>query len=153
MQCNFRFNFLGGFFRRKGRYSVKKAITFSALLLSLISFVPIAQAKKVQVTAKINSKCQSQPVKITVPRGKKAGSFKLKRLENGQKCKVGGKPDEKGFVIKKGSRVVYRWSQWRNKSKNESPVKLSKLVLGPGTYWVHVSGGRGAQATLCLHLR
>lgn len=124
-----------------------------ALALGLILTSTVAEGKRVTVTAKISRKCRSQPAKLVVPGGKKASRFRLKRLTNGTKCVVGGKPDNKGYVIKKGSKVVYRHSQWKRKKKKESPVKLGKLVLGPGVYRVYVSGGRGARATISLQIR
>ena len=32
-------------------------------------------------------------------------------------------------------------------------MKLGKLTLGPGTYWMYVGGGRGAVATVRYRLR
>lgn len=132
---------------------MKKTFVLSALVFSLVCITSHAEAGKVRVSATIDSKCKSQPAEFTVPKGSKASAFRLIRLDNGQNCVKGGKPDQKGFTIKKWGRIVYSYSQWKNKKQQETPVTLKKLVLGAGVYRVYVTGGKGARASISLSIR
>lgn len=132
---------------------MKKALFVALFFLGMALFANPVSAKKIYVNAKVDSKCRAKPGSLVVPSKKSGKSFRILRLTKGRKCVTGGVPDIKGFVIKKGSRVVYRYSKWRNKRKKETPVSIGKLVLSSGRYRVYVSGGRGARLKLSLHLR
>jgi len=105
------------------------------------------------VTASINGDCVLNTGTISVPAGKTASNFKLKSLSEGTKCKIGGKPDTKGWGIKSGANLVYGWSQFKGGSPQESGGPLANVTLSPGTYYVYVDGGSGAQVSVQYDLR
>lgn len=120
------------------------ASTLTVLALLLLASPQPAYAGS--ATARINNKCSPQSGTIVVPKGKKAVGFRLQQLQNGIKCRVGGKPDGKGWGIMSRGRKIYYWHQWRNKKPSEIGGPLNKLELKPGRYHVFVDGGRGAVA-------
>ena len=131
----------------------------SASLILLDASAATARSKRRSphrtATARIDGKCRAKPARIVVPRGKRASKFRLRRLTRGTWCVKGGTPKDRGFGIKKRGRYgfVYRYYQWKSRRPVERPVKLGKLVLGPGVYFMYVGGGGGARATVHYQVR
>ena len=119
--------------------------TLILLCISLFSLSLFAE----DVSATIDGKCILKTATITVPAGKTAKSFTVKKLVKGVKCVVGGAADSKGWGIKNSSgAVVYSWSQFKSNKASEVGGPLSSLTLAAGTYTVYVDGRYGAIATV-----
>ncbi|MFC1885136.1 hypothetical protein ACFL2O_10230 [Thermodesulfobacteriota bacterium] len=80
-------------------------------------------------------------------------SCKVMGLDNDTKCHGGGKSDCKRWGIKgEGNTRVHNWSQCKTNRPHESRP-LSTLMLGPGTYFVYVNGGTGANVTVAYAIK
>ena len=128
-------------------------VVVAAMFMSAPTLQARSKTGNKKAVARVVSKCRSRPAKIVVPRGRRAVGFRLRGLSNGYKCVVGGKPNGRGLSIKQRGRLFYRYFQWKNQRPVQRPVRLSKLQLGPGTYWMYVSGGRGARAVVTYTIR
>lgn len=128
-----------------------KKMLLSVVVLSFL-WTNESEAKTIKVSATITSRCAPKNATIVIPKGKKANGFRIGRLDNGHKCKIGGKPDSKGWGIKQGFKTLYYWSRFKNKKPHEKGGPLNKLQLGPGRYHIFVNGGRGAIAQVQYNL-
>ncbi len=139
------------------RHATLALLTSSLLLLdhSAASARSSQKAGARTATARIDRRCHAKPAKIVIPAGKRAFGFKLKRLTRGTWCVKGGTPKDRGFTIKRRGAYgsVYRFYQWKQKRPVERPVKLGKLVLRPGVYFMYVGGGGGARASVRYKVR
>ena len=106
----------------------------------------------VQSTGGQFASCAPVAGTFAVPAGSTASGFSLEQLVAGNNCGTGSPIQTRGFSITRlpGMSHVfdYAWSPGGNGQPLEGPVRLTALVLGPGSYQVWVNGGIGAIVTL-----
>ena len=128
-----------------------KQLALTLIIAVAATFSPSVSAKKKKirtVTAKINRKCQVKYAYITVPKGRVATHFTLRKLSAGYNCRTNARMTQKGFTIKKGFRTKLRYYRNSKGAVHQKYSTLKKLRLGPGTYSIIVDGGRKASVTL-----
>ena len=110
-------------------------------------------AQAAQVSAIIDSKCNSVPATINVPNGKTAAGFSFTALVAGNNCYNGSRFTDRGFVVKNANgNVVFRYTINKNGQVYEPNGALNQFQLGAGIYYVHVDGGNGARLDLKYQL-
>ena len=141
------------------RFAFAAAVAAFAVMCALP-----AQAGAAAFRSELDSNChQAANNKLVVPPGSVAKNFAVYALGSGTNCTLAGGFDFEGFSITKDANRpidIYGYRHASNTvwedvngvtgiphSGNEATA-LKTLVLGPGTYFLAVGGGRGANVTL-----
>jgi len=148
---------------------MKLQLCVAALAAAVLAVFP-AEAGQGVLTSTIDYQCHfGGNSKLTVAAGGQASGFTLHGLASGTKCVVGGAIEDRGFSIsgdwfdanqryhqgefycyiyQRGTTVETVKGHTYPPTSGDAPQHLSEVVLGPGNYYVGVSGGSGAGVTL-----
>lgn len=123
-------------------------------LVSLILCLSLAAAQEQTVISRIDAKCQRTRAEFQVPGGKVAQNFRIGQLDQGVGCETGSLIDTQRFAIKNAEteKIVYSYDRQRGGALQETPEKLSRLILPPGRFILSVAGGAGAVCALSFEL-
>ncbi len=147
----------------------KTFLIILTLSLSLVLAAALMAGQKVTVTAKITKgdlgagskgtwMAHNEPAKIVIPPGKQAVNFSAQNGSNFENKGWSIKRDQDGRQtdVYAFQMAPTNWNatfqKFMDRAPKETPVPLKNLTLGPGTYFVYVSGSPGAFLNLTFTL-
>jgi hypothetical protein len=125
------------------------------LAVQVLCIQALAWAAQIEAKATIDERCMRGNATFSVPAGQRAEGFKVINLSPGVTCTTGDIIFKKGWGISNGNACttgdIYI-QDVNEQGKMTETLPLYRLVLGPGTYCIHVNGGRGAHVLLSFEL-
>jgi len=126
------------------------------LIVLILCWQSQAWAQKVTVKAAMDEKCARQNGLFTVPVGRFATNLTLLNLSGGTNCSTGIHIDNPAWGISQGNACgtgnVFYYNVNNDGTISQTPGSLSRLRLGPGSYCVHLDGGKLGSVSIAFDL-